>query len=265
MMEKGNLFELIDFYKSENNHNNLENAFSNEASGLNKNYDSILNDLENLLIEYPYFQSARLLYTILLQKSNNTNFIEELSKTALLCADRKKLFYSIQPDNYNKFMKLNENISDNKDRTEELLNSYFNSFSEKSTELSYSPSDYFSYLESLGTNSEENQQEENQLQHQDIIDAFIEKDIFDSFNKNSLSKKNDVYNNNSSTIESHDKDEDSEFLTETLAKIYIKQKKYDKALTIIKRLSLNFPKKSAYFADQIRFLEYLIINDKKNI
>ncbi len=60
------------------------------------------------------------------------------------------------------------------------------------------------------------------------------------------------------------KDDDSEFLTETLAKIYIKQKKYDKALAIIKQLSLNYPKKSAYFADQIRFLEYLIINDKKN-
>jgi len=47
-----------------------------------------------------------------------------------------------------------------------------------------------------------------------------------------------------------------------LAKIYIKQKKYEQALTIIKRLSLNFPKKSAYFADQIHFLEYLIINEK---
>jgi len=51
-------------------------------------------------------------------------------------------------------------------------------------------------------------------------------------------------------------------LTETLAKIYMKQQKYEQALAIIKRLSLNFPKKSAYFADQIRFLEYLIINEK---
>ena len=55
---------------------------------------------------------------------------------------------------------------------------------------------------------------------------------------------------------------DDTFLTETLAQIYIKQKKYEEALTIIKRLSLNFPKKSIYFADQIRFLEYLIYNDK---
>ncbi|HBK95509.1 MAG TPA: hypothetical protein DDZ69_10925, partial [Porphyromonadaceae bacterium] len=52
------------------------------------------------------------------------------------------------------------------------------------------------------------------------------------------------------------------FLTETLAKIYIKQKKYEPALTIIRQLSLNFPKKSVYFADQIRFLELLILNEK---
>lgn len=57
-------------------------------------------------------------------------------------------------------------------------------------------------------------------------------------------------------------DDGGEFLTETLAKIYIKQKKYEQALTIIKRLSLNFPKKSIYFADQIRFLEFLIMNER---
>ena len=38
---------------------------------------------------------------------------------------------------------------------------------------------------------------------------------------------------------------------------------YSKALEIIQRLSLQFPKKNAYFADQIRFLEKLIINNNK--
>ena len=53
---------------------------------------------------------------------------------------------------------------------------------------------------------------------------------------------------------------DEGYFTETLAKIYIKQGRYSKALEIIKRLNLNYPKKNAYFADQIRFLEKLIIN-----
>ena len=55
---------------------------------------------------------------------------------------------------------------------------------------------------------------------------------------------------------------DDSCFTETLAKIYVKQHRYDKALEIIKKLSLNYPKKNAYFADQIRFLEKLIINAK---
>jgi hypothetical protein len=53
------------------------------------------------------------------------------------------------------------------------------------------------------------------------------------------------------------------YFTETLARIYIKQGRYSQALEIIQRLSLQFPKKNAYFADQIRFLQKLIINSNK--
>ncbi|MCM1413527.1 MAG: hypothetical protein NC111_00925 [Bacteroides sp.] len=47
-------------------------------------------------------------------------------------------------------------------------------------------------------------------------------------------------------------------LSESLAKIYVKQQRYDKAYEIIYQLSLNNPKKSIYFADQLRFLKKLI-------
>ena len=63
-------------------------------------------------------------------------------------------------------------------------------------------------------------------------------------------------------IEEQDNDLDESYFTETLAKIYVKQQRYDKALEIIKKLNLKYPKKNAYFADQIRFLEKLIINAK---
>ena len=59
-------------------------------------------------------------------------------------------------------------------------------------------------------------------------------------------------------------DDENGYFTETLAKIYIKQGRYSKALEIIQRLNLNYPKKNAYFADQIRFLEKLILNNKQN-
>ncbi|MDE5837668.1 MAG: hypothetical protein K2H39_01300, partial [Paramuribaculum sp.] len=55
--------------------------------------------------------------------------------------------------------------------------------------------------------------------------------------------------------------EDS-LLSESLAKIYISRGKYDKAYEIIRSLSLKYPKKSIYFADQLRFLQKLILNSK---
>ena len=65
-------------------------------------------------------------------------------------------------------------------------------------------------------------------------------------------------------LTTEDKDDDEGYFTETLAKIYIKQGRYNKSLEIIQRLNLNYPKKNAYFADQIRFLEKLILNNKNN-
>ncbi|MCC8176135.1 MAG: hypothetical protein LIO91_06855 [Bacteroidales bacterium] len=47
-------------------------------------------------------------------------------------------------------------------------------------------------------------------------------------------------------------------LSESLAKIYTKQGRYEQAFEIISQLSLNNPEKSIYFADQLRFLRKLI-------
>lgn len=51
-------------------------------------------------------------------------------------------------------------------------------------------------------------------------------------------------------------------LSQSLAKIYIKQRRYDKAYEIISQLSLNYPEKSCYFADQLRFLRKLMITQQ---
>lgn len=54
-------------------------------------------------------------------------------------------------------------------------------------------------------------------------------------------------------------------LSESLALVYIKRKKYQKAFEIISHLNLNFPEKSIYFADQLRFLSKLIaIEERKS-
>jgi hypothetical protein len=52
---------------------------------------------------------------------------------------------------------------------------------------------------------------------------------------------------------------DNSLLSESLAKIYIKTRRYERAYEILNRLSLDFPEKNAYFADQLRFLRKLMV------
>ncbi len=95
-----------------------------------------------------------------------------------------------------------------------------------------------------------------------IIDQFIEQDAVQAITRpvaEIAAEQTEAFKpeSNAESLLRHDA-----FLTESLAKIYIKQKKYAKALEIIKKLSLKYPEKNVYFADQIRFLETIITNIK---
>ncbi len=60
----------------------------------------------------------------------------------------------------------------------------------------------------------------------------------------------------------HIKAPSGSLLSESLAKIFIKQHNYKRAYEIISSLNLNYPEKSIYFADQLRFLSKLIANQE---
>lgn len=220
--------------------------------------DTLL-ELEKLMCEYPYFQSARLLLAKNRYAINREEFDKDLQKTAIFCADRSQLFYLINGDRYGQFF-LQGKASD--DPTQALLDSYLDGFLTEDQQPEGLENivsvDYLAYLHRmerempLGTH----EMEEKELKHHEIIDRFLEKAeaheiAFPPF----ISEPEQTER----TVEELQGDG---FLTEILAKIYIKQKKYKQALEIIKQLSLNFPKKSVYFADQIRFLELLILNEK---
>ena len=84
-------------------------------------------------------------------------------------------------------------------------------------------------------------------------------DLIDKFIKNSpkINIKKEYKPDLEIILDSKIKDD---LITETLAKIYIDQKKYNKAIKAYNILSLKYPKKSSFFADQIERIKNL----KKN-
>ena len=59
----------------------------------------------------------------------------------------------------------------------------------------------------------------------------------------------------------NDEDISDSLMTETLARIYLEQKNYEKAIQSYKILSLKYPEKSSFFADQIKLVKELKDNN----
>ena len=51
--------------------------------------------------------------------------------------------------------------------------------------------------------------------------------------------------------------ENDEIVTETLARVYLEQAHYDKAIAAYEKLSLKYPQKSSFFAKQIKLIHDL--------
>ena len=85
----------------------------------------------------------------------------------------------------------------------------------------------------------------------DLVDQFIKNSPKIKINKDYASKSN-------FKPETKIKDE---LITETLAKIYVNQEKFNKAIKAYQILSLKYPKKSSFFADQINGIKKLKSKD----
>ena len=229
-----------------------------------------LYELRTLLARYPYFQTVRLLYLKNLFLLHDITFGEELRRSAIYITDRKILFNLVEGDHYGvKALEkqVQQETAPGIDRTLSLIDAFLATLPEETNQDNTIPleisTDYTSYL--LKEDSfVENIDEQPSLQGQDLIDSFINKT--EEGTVDFVVKEEEISSPTSEQDETEESvDEildDESYFTETLAKIYVKQQRYSKALEIIRKLNLNYPKKNAYFADQIRFLEKLIINAK---
>ena len=236
-----------------------------------------LYELRSLLALYPYFQTARLLMLQNLYLLHDPSFDQELRQAAIYITDRKVLFQMIEAAHYQlKVQNTQPELVDRLDaddrdsRTLSLIDDFLDSLpkdesqQEKKGKRKPTPADaavdYVAYL--LESESDEDRAqaaEVPQLIGQSLIDSFINNDKGKIVLNENPTLKPDL---DADTVDRQKEGEEGYF-TETLARIYIKQGNYSKALEIIQQLSLDNPKKNAYFADQMRFLEKLIINSNK--
>jgi len=245
-----------------------------------------LGELKQALDEYPYCQPVRFLYLKNLYLLHHPDFFAEVQRSSVFIADRRRLFYylaikeELWNDVFEYYSKQKEQRSETASAdTFTMIDSFLQDFApnllqpstnlptHKAARMAIATQDYASLLvgdKANPTQEEKAAIEEPKLKHQDLIDDFITfAGTGDSIRENlSVSKEDSSPENLPVEDDLNILDED-DLLTESLAKIYIKQKRYYKAIEIIRKLSLKYPEKSVYFADQIRFLEKLISNIKK--
>ena len=214
-----------------------------------------LYELRLLVGRFPYFDAARLLMLKNLYILHDIEFGKELRKAALYLKNRRVLFELMEgygapvPEDT---MEEDPAI----DRTMTLIDAFLDTLPKDKFSLEAEGAAAVDYVSAYLKEPEESN-DVPKLRGQELIDDFLsagnEKITLQLRNENEVE---------TSAIQEDEAPENS-FFTETLANIYIKQGKYDKALEIIRRLCLEYPNKNRYFADQIRFLEKLVKHTKR--
>ena len=187
---------------------------------INFNDEDDLAKIEKLLFKYPYYQNLHAFYLKSLKNQKKYNYSHILKKTSILTLDRKSLY------NW-----LNKSIHSKKNDILEV-NTHINS--PKKT-----------FIDWISENDKK-----DEINKQEIIDNFI---------SNNPKIKNRVSRSNNFITENNNFDK-FEFMTETLAKMYLKQKKYDDAKRAFKILILNYPEKKSLFANEIKKINKFLKN-----
>ena len=259
--------------------------------------------LEKVLVEFPYFQSARAIQLKGLYNQNSFKYNTALKITAAHSTDRSILFDFITSDTFTSIQKglydkkaleildikvVDSEVIITEEKTESKINSLERSIltsikeasavdvddTSKTTEeklaigkpLDFSKSEQHSFQEWLQlsrTEPIEREKEspinlplpiidEDKRKKLELIDKFIE----------ASPKISPVKHGVASTVTFDLNAADNSFLmTETLARVYLEQKKYQKAIQAYEILILKYPEKSSFFADRITDIKILQHNN----
>ena len=181
--------------------------------------------LRSIIDDFPYLQSARAIYLKALKDTKSFKFHGELKIAAAYSTEINVLF-----DYITKQEKIgSELISKKADKAKE-------SFDEKKSFVDWLSISNFKPID------RSKKIDENETSSDSIIDKFIETNPKIGQTTSEVNSEFDYISNVF---------KEDALMTETLAKIYITQNNFDKAVESYNILSLKYPEKSSYFADQI--------------
>ncbi|MBO4870810.1 MAG: hypothetical protein J5565_02360 [Muribaculaceae bacterium] len=229
--------------------------------------------LQQVMEQYPYFNVPLLLY--LKRNPDAPDREDVLARLAISSPDRRALATQLG-ENMESFAHFypEETVPDTPD-TDTTIDRFLNNYGSTSPkeiaaleQAIFNPTpDYADVL--AAQESEQGQPDMSATSEQDeLINQFIAQHQVQELQADQDPSRRHVDEEEKQEIANDQVQKpelvDSSMLTESLAKMYISRKKYSQALEIIETLSLQFPEKSIYFADQIRFLRKLVLIQKKN-
>ena len=240
-------------------------ALINHPERLNRD---TLYELRAIVARYPYFQTARLLLLNNLYLLHEPDFGTELRRSVLYVSDRRALCRLIE-GYIDRVIPTTETVMAEEpgvDRTLSLIDAFLDTLPEEQRSGLPLATDVVGDYATRFLSGDDS--EESAGGGLELIDRFLAEnnsqpeaasDCAEPGEQPPQSASAEGVSSAEGIMDENALDES--YFTETLAKIYVKQHKYSRALEIIRSLYLKYPEKNVYFADQIRFLEKLIINN----
>ena len=222
-----------------------------------------VSQLKEQIEEYPYLHVARILLLQALHRQHSPLYDKELRGNAVMVPCRKSIFHLNEESNYKvkaerKRYAASVQREQESQSTDQLIDDFLGALPVQQPTSGVpvdATKDYIAYM--LQNEQEEQQADIAPMNGDGVVERFLEQEDGRIQLNQQPPKKEET-----KPAEAEREKEGKEIFTEIMASIYIKQGKYESALKIIRQLSLKYPKKNRYFADQIRFLEKLVLNDK---